>query len=374
MNLVGELVINKIALNQISTEFEHEDLKRVAVSIKRLTADLHELVTKIRMVPVGQIFDRIPRLVRDLALKKAKKVELVMEGREIEVDRTVLDEIGQPLIHLIRNSVDHGIEAPEKRAKLGKNQTGTVNLKATRKGEHVIIEVSDDGAGINVEEVKNAAVERGFISKNEAETMNKEQLANLVFLSGLSTAKEVTETSGRGVGMDIVRNKITALGGTVDLYTQVGIGTRVTLILPSTLAIIRALLIKDSDRTFAVPASQVSEVIHVKHEEIQPLGNFEAIILRGKVLPIIHLHNLLNLRTGKEMETQVLVTYGNDENEKVGLAINTVLGQQEILVKNVDETLARNRGLSGATILGNGQVVPVLDLVEFVSQRVERSS
>jgi two-component system chemotaxis sensor kinase CheA len=370
MNLVGELVINKIELNQISTEGQNQTLKRVAGSINMLTADLHDLVMQIRMVPVSQVFDRFPRLVRDLSLKKEKKADLLMEGREIEVDRTVLDEIGQPLIHLIRNSIDHGIENPDERMKCGKNPTGIVRLTAQRKGEHVIIEIADDGAGIDPEKVKKAAMEKGFISKAEAEGMSKEQLINLIFLPGLSTAKEVTETSGRGVGMDVVQSKITALGGTVHIETHMGAGTKVTLRLPLTLAIIRALLVKDSNQTFAVPASQVAEVIRVKRTEIQSLGTIEAILLRGQVLPILHLHALFKLDDAGETEYfQVLVSHGSNENNKVGLAIDSILGHQQILVKALDETLGKSRGLSGATILGNGQVVPVLDISEFINKK-----
>ncbi|MGD0978359.1 MAG: chemotaxis protein CheA [Candidatus Bathyarchaeia archaeon] len=372
MNLVGELVINKIELNQISTEGQNQALKRVVGSINMLTADLHDLVMQIRMVPVSQVFDRFPRLVRDLSLKKEKKADLLMEGREIEVDRTVLDEIGQPLIHLIRNSIDHGIENPDERIKCGKNATGIVRLTAQRKGEHVIIEIADDGAGIDPEKVKKAAVEKGFIPKAEAEGMTKEQLINLIFLPGLSTAKEVTETSGRGVGMDVVQSKITALGGTVHIETRMGAGTKVTLRLPLTLAIIRALLVRDSNQTFAVPASQVAEVIRVKRTEIQSLGTIEAILLRGQVLPILHLHDLFKLDDGGETEYfQVLVSHGSNENNKVGLAIDSILGHQQILVKALDETLGKSRGLSGATILGNGQVVPVLDVSEFINRKTD---
>jgi two-component system chemotaxis sensor kinase CheA len=375
MNLVGELIINKIGLNQISTEAQNPDLKRVVGSVNMLTADLHDLVMRIRMVPVSQVFDRFPRLVRDLSLKKGKKADLLMEGREIEVDRTVLDEIGQPLIHLIRNSIDHGIENPEERTKCGKNPTGIIRLTAQRKGEHVIIEIADDGAGIDPDKVKKAAIEKGFVSRAEADGMTKEQLTNLIFLPGLSTAKEVTETSGRGVGMDVVQNKITALGGTVHVETQLNVGTQVTLKLPLTLAIIGALLVNDADQTFAVPASQVAEVIQVKQKEVQSLGNVEAILLRGQVLPILHLHNFFKLDNVKEAECfQVLVSHGSNENNKVGLAIDSVLGHQQILVKALDETLGKNKGLSGATILGNGQVVLVLDISEFINRKTNETN
>lgn len=367
INLVGELVINKIALMQISTENKNDALKRVAANIDRLTTELHTLVMQIRMVPISQIFDRFPRLVRDLSIAEGKKIEIKMDGREIEVDRTVLDEIGQPLVHLIRNCVDHGIEEPEERIKRGKNPVGTIKMKAQRKGDNVIIEVEDDGAGIDPEKVKEAAIRKGFVTATEAEKMSREQLINLIFLSGLSTAKEVTETSGRGVGMDVVKTKIAALGGTVHVETELGKGTKVTLRLPLTLAIIKSLLVKVSGQTFAVPTGQVIEVLRINKRDIKSLGYSDAIMSRGKVIPILYLHDLLKLPRNENAEFfEVLVVHGDNDNEKLGFVVDSVVRQQEILVKSLDETLSSVKGVSGATILGDGQVVMVLDVGQFV--------
>jgi two-component system chemotaxis sensor kinase CheA len=367
MNLVGELVINKIALLQVTSD-DHgcDGLKRITENIDRLTADLQDLVMQVRMVPVSQVFDRFPRLVRDLSLKEKKKINLVMEGRDIEVDRSVLDEIGEPLIHLLRNSVDHGIEMPEERSGSAKDETGQIVLSAQRNGNQVIIEVYDDGAGIDPEKVKASALKKGVLSQAELDKMNREQLINLIFLPGFSTAKQVTETSGRGVGMDVVKTKITALGGIVHVDTEVGKGTRTTIKLPITLAIIQAILVKDSNETFAIPTSQVSEIVRVKRSEVQKLAKTDAILVRNHVIPMVHLHQMLNLQGMDEEDMEVLIIYLGDENTKMALTVDSVLRQQDILVKSLNDSLSGIKGVSGATILGDGQVVLVLDVAQFV--------
>ena len=368
MNWVGELVINKIALMQVTADSKNEGLKRITENIDRLTADLQDLVMQVRMVPVSQIFDRFPRLVRDLSLKKGKKIDLIMEGKEIEVDRTVLDEIGEPLIHMLRNSIDHGIEAPNERENAKKEPTGKIKLSAVRNGDHVIIEVEDNGAGIDPEKIKASAIKKGFTTQADAEKMTKEQLINMVFLPGFSTAKEITDTSGRGVGMDVVKTKITALGGTVHLETHLGQGTKTIIKLPLTLAIIQAILVKDSEQTFAIPTSQVSEIVKARKSEVRSLGKTNAIVVRDHVIPVVHLHKLLGIEGEDEEDLELLITYLGDENTKVGLVVDSVLRQQDILVKNLNEALSGIKGISGATILGDGQVVLVLDVGQFVNQ------
>ncbi len=373
MNLVGELVINKIALVQASADSKDETLKRISENIDRLTASLQGLVMQVRMVPVSQVFDRFPRLVRDLSLKEKKKINLVMEGREIEVDRTVLDEIGEPLIHLLRNCVDHGIELPDERSKHGKEATGTIKLVTRHKEDHIIIEVEDDGAGINGDKVKKAAVEKQLLSEAEAKNLTDEQAVNLIFLPGLSTAKQITETSGRGVGMDVVKTKISSLGGKVEVETHMRQGTRFTLTLPSTLAIIKALLVKDTEQTFAIPTGQVSEVVSVKRKDITSLGIFDAIEVRGKIVPLLYLKDLLNLAGEDKSDTaDVLVTYGTGGDQKIGLAVNAVVGLQEILIKPLDDALKGIKGFGGVTMLGNGTVVFVLDLAPLIVQKLSR--
>jgi two-component system chemotaxis sensor kinase CheA len=372
MNWVGELVINKIALLQLTVDSRNESLKHITENIDRLTADLQDLVMQVRMVPVSQIFDRFPRLVRDLSLKKGKKINLDMEGKDIEIDRTVLDEIGEPLIHLLRNSIDHGIEMPEKRINANKNENGKIVLSAQRNGNHVIIEVKDDGAGIDPESVKEAALKKGLATQAELEKMSKEQLINLIFLPGLSTSKEVTETSGRGVGMDVVKTKITALGGTVHVESQIGKGTRTTIKLPITLAIIQAILVKDAAQIFAIPTSQVSEIVRVNRNDVKSLGRTNAIIVRDHVVPMVHLHELLTLPDSNEAELELLIVYLGDENTKIGLVVDSVVQQQDILVKSLNGACSGIKGISGATILGDGQVVLVLDIGQFVNKAFKK--
>jgi two-component system chemotaxis sensor kinase CheA len=368
MNWVGELVISKIALLQVASDNKNADLKRIAENIDRLTSDLQDLVMQVRMVPVGQVFDRFQKFVRDLALNKGKTVDLVMEGRDIEVDRTILDEIGEPLLHLLRNSIDHGIETLEERIKVNKNPVGKIRLSARRDGDHVIIEVEDDGAGINLEKIKKAAVQRGFAHIDEVDKMNGEQLVSMIFLPGFSTANEVTETSGRGVGMDVVKTKIAALGGTVHIETRLGQGTKTSIKLPLTLAIIQAILVKDSGQTFTIPTSQVSEIVRAEKSDIKLLGRTEAIVVRGHVIPVVHLHKLLGLEGSNEEDLELLITYLGDEETKLGLVVDSVLRQQDILVKPLSETLTGIKGISGATILGDGQVVLVLDVGQFTGK------
>jgi two-component system chemotaxis sensor kinase CheA len=300
MNLVGELVINKIALLQVTSDNTGGEIKRIAGNIDRLTSDLHDLVMQVRMVPASQIFDRFPRLVRDLSLQKGKEIDLLMEGRDIEIDRTVLDEIGEPLIHLLRNSIDHGIEMPDERRKADKNPVGKIRLSAQRSGDNVIIEVEDDGAGLDPEQLRKSAVEKGFASEEEAEKMSRNELVSMIFLPGFSTSNEVTETSGRGIGMDVVKTKIAALGGTFQFETRRGRGTKTSIKVPLTLAIIKAILVQDSGQTFTIPTSQVSEIVKANRSDIKVLGRTDAIVVRGKVVPVIHLHKLLGLEGSEE--------------------------------------------------------------------------
>ena len=368
MNLVGELVINKIALLQMASDNGSGDIKRIAGNIDRLTVDLHDLVMQVRMVPVSQVFDRFPRLVRDLSLQKAKEIDLVMEGRDIEIDRTVLDEIGEPLIHLLRNSVDHGIETPDEREKAGKNPVGKIRLSAQRSGDNVIIEVEDDGAGVDLEKLRESAVQKGFANRYDAEKMSRNELVSMIFLPGFSTSQVVTETSGRGIGMDVVKTKIAALGGMVQFETRLGRGTKTSLKVPLTLAIIKAILVKDSGQTFTIPTSQVSEIVRAKKSDIKLLGRTDAILVRGKVIPVVHLHSLLGLEGSNEEEFELLITHLGDEKTNLGLVVDSVLRQQDILVKPLSETLKGLKGVSGATILGDGQVVLVLDVGQFVNK------
>ncbi len=367
MNLTGELVINKIQLLKIASDYKLDSLRRTLNIIDGLISELQDVVMRIRLVPVEHVFNRFPRLVRDLSRREGKEVNFIVRGKEIEVDRTVLDEIGEPLIHLLRNALNHGIEPPEIREKNGKPREGTVKLVAERKEDYVIITVEDDGAGIDPERIKKVALERGIISESEAKRMSRNQVINLIFLSGVSTAEKVTETSGRGVGMDVVKTKIESLGGSVHIESEVGCGTRVTLRLPLTLAIIKAMLVKVSDQVYAVPIGVVSEIVVIKRDELQRLGKFDAIKLRENVLPVIQLRELLCLPNLISDVYTVMVI--SRKPVKFGLIIDSVIGMQEVVTKSLDESLRRIKGVSGVTILGDGRVVLILDPISLISRR-----
>ena len=367
MNLVGELIINKIQLLRLSSDYKLDSLKTTLDSIDRLTSELHNLVMRIRMVPVGHIFNRFPRLVRDIARKLGKKVNFIIEGKEIEVDRTVLDEIGEPLLHLLRNAIDHGIEPPEKREKIGKPPEGTVKLTAERKKDHILITVEDDGAGLDPEKIKRKALEKGIISEAESKVMTAQQLIDLIFLPGFSTSEKVTETSGRGVGMDIVKTKIESLGGTVQIESAVGKGTKVTLTLPLTLAIVKAILIKVADQTYAIPLNHIDEVIRIKKSELKKIGDVSAINLRGNILPVFHLRKILGYMDLETEEYNAVVI--NRDPINFGLIVDSIVGMQEIVIKTLDESLKKIEGIAGVTILGDGQVVLILDPANLIGRK-----
>jgi len=367
MNLVGELVIDKMQLLRALSKYKLEFLRTTLDNIDRITSELQDLVMRMRMVPIEYIFKRFPRLVRDLSRKQGKKINFVVEGNEIEVDRTILDEIGEPLLHLIRNAVDHGIEPPKRRVEIGKSAEGTIKLVAERKRDHILITVEDDGAGLDPEKIKRKALQKGIITEAEANAMTSQQIIDLIFLPGFSTAEKVTETSGRGVGMDIVKTKIESLGGTVQIESAVGKGTKVTLTLPLTLAIIKAILIEAAGQIYAIPLSYVAEVVQLEKSEVKRIGNDEAINLQGKVLPIYHLRRLLeHTEIEAEKYTAIII---NREPVSFGLIVDEIFGIQEIVIKTLDENLKKIEGVAGVTILGDGQIVLILDPASLIAKK-----
>jgi len=367
VNMVGELVINKIRLLQIQSTHQIKELDETVSNIDRLTNDLRDEVMQMRMVAVDQVFNRFPRMVRDLAKKKEKEIDLVVVGKEIELDRTVLDEVGEPLVHLLRNCVDHGIEPPDVRESAGKPRTGTITLIARREKNHVVIEVLDDGAGIDPAKLRAKAVEKGITGKEEADAMSDENALMLIFAPGFSTAETITDVSGRGVGMDVVKTSIEALGGTVNIASNVGAGTTVTLQLPLTMAIIQTLLVEVVGSVYAVPISSVLETISVTPAEIKTMGAQKLTTLRGNVLPLIWVHDLFGVGmrsdTGDDEIVAVVVDRGG---QHVGLVVDSLIGQQEIAIKSLDGVLAGVRGFAGATILGDGRVIMILDVASMV--------
>ncbi len=361
MNLVGELVINKIRLMQLAADHKLIDLEETLASLNRLTNDLQEEIMATRMVPIEQIFNRFPRMVRDLAKKEGKEIELVLEGGDIELDRTVLDEVGDPLVHMLRNCVDHGIESPQDREKLGKSPKGMVRLTARRERNYVVIDVEDDGRGMDAEKFRKTAVSKGLMTKEEVSKLTDTEALNLSFLPGFSTAEKVTDVSGRGVGMDVVKTKIETLGGSVKLESMVGKGTKVTLKLPLTVAIIHSLMVKIDRETYAIPITNVVRDLAIKKDMIKTIKGEEAILTMGEVLPIIRLHTLFGVNSSDSDDMVVVVVERGGSN--VGIVVDQVIGQQEVIIKKLDNRILKGvKGFAGATILGDGNVALILDV------------
>ncbi|HEX7575238.1 MAG TPA: chemotaxis protein CheA [Candidatus Methanoperedens sp.] len=361
MNLVGELIINKIRLMQLASTYKLDALVETLASLNRLTNDLQEEIMASRMVPIEQIFNRFPRMIRDLAKKEEKDIDLVLEGGDIELDRTVLDEIGDPLVHILRNCVDHGIELPEVRKQCGKKPKGTITLTARREKNHVIIEARDDGKGIDPQKMRDSAVKKGLMSQEEATKLSDTEAINLSFLPGFSTAEKITDISGRGVGMDVVRNKIGGMGGSIKLESIVGKGTTIKLKLPLTVAIIHSLMVKVGTDIYAIPITNVIRDLSIKKEEIKTIKGEEVILIRGEVLPLVRLHKLFDIKSNGTGELLVVVVERAGNN--VGLVVDQVIGQQEVIIKNLDNNILKGvKGFAGATILGDGNVALIIDV------------
>lgn len=365
MNLVGELVINKTRLEQIGADYHVTDLLEAIEQMGRLTTGLQSLVMKVRMVPIRQVFNRFPRMVRDLSHDLNKNIEMILEGEETELDRTVIDEIGDPLVHLIRNALDHGIETHEERAEKGKPEKAVLRLAARQEGNNVIIEVEDDGAGIDIAEIRKQAVSRGFLTPQEGELLDDKAVLGVIFRQGFSTNKEVDDISGRGIGMDVVKSKIESLNGTIDIETKPGRGTKVTISLPLTLAIIQALLVTVGEEQYAIPLHSIDETTFLFPEQIKTVHNQEVMFLREMILPLVRLNQLLDVpRVKKNKELFVVVVRKGEQ--RWGLVVDQLVGQQEIVIKPLGNLLAGIPGVAGATILGNGQVSIILDVNSLV--------
>ena len=369
MNLVGELVIGRARIERLVQEARLREFDEPLSQLGRISGDIQELVTKLRMVPVSFTFDRFPRLIRDLSKTLGKDIELVLEGQDTELDRTVIDEIGDPMVHLIRNSLDHGIERREDRRAVGKPEKGILKISAYQEGSGVIIEVSDDGAGINAEKVKQKAVERGFITEEEAAAMTDEEAVQLVLIPGFSMAKAVTDISGRGVGMDAVKTKVEALGGQLDLVSKLGQGTRVYVRLPLTLAIVLSLLIKVGNETYAISLENVEETILVKKENIKTVHGAPATLLRGEVLSLSDLGKVLETEMDDTERDEYPVVVVKIGKSKIGFIVNELIGQQEIVIKSLGRFLSKIKGITGGTILGDGNVALILDVASFYSTK-----
>ena len=367
MNLVSELIIAKNGLVSVSAgdmlvqpennQTFHEQIEY----LERVTTNLHESVMKVRMVPIDSVVNRFPRMIRDLNRKLDKKMELYMSGEETELDRTVIDEIGDPLMHLLRNSADHGLESNEERIRLGKPEVGSIFLDAYQDGNNVVIEVRDDGAGIDVDKVRKKAIDKGTITEKQAETMKDKDFIDLLFQPSFSTADQITDVSGRGVGLDVVKTKIEALGGNISAKTIAGEGSTFTIQLPLTLAIIQALMVEVGEEKYAIPLGSINGIEDIGKDEISLVQSKEVINLRGHVIPILRLQQLLDIPEPEVEPENLLVVIMQKGDQQVGLIIDNLIGQQETVIKSLGRYITNDKLFSGATILGDGEVALILD-------------
>jgi two-component system, chemotaxis family, sensor kinase CheA len=385
MNLVGELVIDRTRLARIATRLgTHtdepllvEELTETTRHLARISDDLQDEVMRSRMLPIESVFSKFPRLVRDLALKVGKKIEFIVEGKDTELDRSVAEQISDPIIHLLRNSIDHGIESEELRRSSGKSEVGQIRLSARHEENQIVIDVEDDGQGINAENIKNNAVSKGLLSSEAAARMSDREALELIFASGFTTAEKVSDISGRGVGMDIVRTNVERLNGSVTLETEVGQGTRFTVRLPLTLAIIRALLVDVAGQTYAIPLSSVVEALRIEHQDLRSVNGHEAIELRGQVLPLVRLTNVFNLKSASsnnnlmdstDRSFVVAVRWGE---RRGGLIVDSLIGEQEIVIKSLGHLFRGIHGISGGAVLGDGRVAPIMDIAALIKHIIE---
>lgn len=362
MNLFSELLIDRSRLEQLSNELEHTDLIETVAHMSRVSSDLQNIVLKLRMVPVDTVFNRFPRMIRDLAKSLNKKVDLVITGADTELDRTVIDEIGDPLVHLLRNAVDHGVESISTRVESGKSETGTIQLRAFHSGNHVFIEIEDDGAGIYRDKLVKVAISRGVVTEAESAAMTDQQVFQLLFAPGFSTAETISDISGRGVGLDVVKAKITSLGGNVTIHSVPGKGTNFSVQLPLTLSIISAMLIKLGSEKYAIPLSSIVETGIVKKEKIRMVHGTKMISFREALVPFVSLAEFFDVEDySDEAEDEIEIVVIRKGEQLAALAIDDFIGQNEIVIKTLGKYLPNIQGISGATILGDGQVALIID-------------
>lgn len=362
MNLFSELLIDRVRLEQLATEIKSQELTESVEHMGRVSSDLQNIVMKLRMVAIDTVFNRFPRMVRDLAKSLGKKLDLIITGAETELDRTVIDEIGDPLVHLLRNSVDHGIESIAERVAAGKPETGTVNLRAFHSGNHVFIEIQDDGKGIDRSKVLASAIKKGVVTEDESRSMTDEQVYQLLFAAGFSTAEKISDISGRGVGLDVVKSKIASLGGHVAVTSTLGQGTLFSVQLPLTLSIISAMMIRLGSEKYAIPLSSIVETGIIRKNQVRNVHGSKLIPYRDAHIPLMSLSRFFDAQDfneDDEDETEIVVIRKGDR--MAALAIDSFIGQNEIVIKNLGKYLPQVQGISGATILGDGQVALILD-------------
>ncbi|MBW7841544.1 MAG: chemotaxis protein CheA [Ignavibacterium sp.] len=375
LNIVSELVLGRNRLAQVNSEFALEnegtkfsrDLFDATKQIDLMTNELQLVVMKTRMIKIGKVFNKFPRLVRDLSREANKQINIVIKGEETELDKTLIEEINDPLVHLVRNSVDHGIETPDKRKELGKNPTGTLTLSAEHEGNNIIITIEDDGKGIDPEVIKNKAVSKGLISAERARELSKQEILNLIFLPGFSTAEVVTNISGRGVGMDVVKTNVTKLRGIINVDSTTGAGTKIIVKLPLTLAIIPGMIVKVRDQSIVIPLNTVLEVLRVHRENIYSINQKPVIKMRDSVLPLVSVEKILFGSEDQDEDKiwQYVVVVGIAE-KRYGIEVDGLVGQKEVVIKSLGNYFGKIQGIAGSTIMGDGSVVMIVDINELL--------
>jgi len=373
INMVGELVITQSMLGQIGDDFDafdlaaFEKLKDGLAQLERNTRELQESVMRIRMLPISFAFSRFPRMVRDLSQKLGKKIELRLSGESTELDKTVMEKIGDPLVHLVRNSVDHGIEPPEERLAAGKPETGVVHLNAYHQGGNIVIEIEDDGRGLNRDKIVEKAVERGLVNPDEAAQLPDERIFDLIFEPGFSTAEQVSDVSGRGVGMDVVKRNIRELGGNIEIASRPGEGTTLTIRLPLTLAILDGQLVQVGGETYILPLVSIIESLQVDAAHLnQVAGQAEVYQVRDEFVPVVRLHRVFGLTPRSERLADGLLVIVEGDGQRAGLFVDDLLGQQQVVIKSLESNYKPVQGISGATILGDGTVALILDVAGLI--------
>ncbi|ANA39248.1 MULTISPECIES: chemotaxis protein CheA [Geobacter] len=369
MNQVGELVLERNRMMQLNTDFQGEsgdssfgeEFAKLSKRISFVTSELQMQVLKMRMIPVEKVFKKFPRIVRNLARDLGKEVDLTVLGEETELDRSVVDEIGDPLIHLIRNAMDHGLETPDERVAAGKPRKGTLILSAAHEGNQIVISIKDDGRGVDTDKVARKAKEKGLVTDEQLAAMGQRELLDLIFLPGFSTKENATDLSGRGVGMDVVRTNIKKLNGIIDIRSELGRGSEFILKLPLTLAIIQSLLVEVEDETYSLPLAAVLETLRVDEKEFHTIGGQEVLKLRDSVLPLMRLQRIFNIAPGERNRSSCYVVVVGVAEKRVGLVVSRLLGQQEVAIKSLGKYLANLPGIAGSTILGDGRVTLIID-------------
>ena len=374
MNLVGELVLDRNRIVKLTSRFRSncedleaiEELNEAIAGMSRSVSDLQEVVMKLRMQPVKRIFSKFPRIVRDLAKKVGKKINLELEGEDTEIDRSILNQLEDPLIHLVRNAIDHGIEPPEERIKKGKPEYGTIILSALQEGDRIIVSIEDDGRGIDAEKIKQKAIEKGLIKPEQAEQMSDKEAYELIFMPGFSTVDEISDLSGRGVGMDVVANVIHSLRGVIEIESEKDVGTKITMKLPLTVAIIRTLMVGVNNRIFAIPLFSVVEIIKYRPEDIKDVGIYKSLMLRDEVYLFFNLNELFDIESKNENKFVIIINIGE---KNIAIAVDDLYGEEEIVIKPLGEMLKDVEGIAGATITGDGKVVLILDIKSLINEK-----